>query len=93
MPLYPDTKSTPSFIAPDRLYSLSRFLKDSGISYTRLQLARRLDIPLTLISCGRRKYVRGYEGIDFIERLAEYEAKHREIQKRNKENEYYVNEF
>jgi hypothetical protein len=73
--IHPVSTSTPSFLDPSRLYSLSRFIKDSGISYTRLQFAKRDAIELNLVSCGRRKFVRGADGIDFIERLAAHHAK------------------
>lgn len=75
MPLYPVTTNSPSFIDRDRLYSLSRFIRDSGISYTRIQNAARAGIELTMVACGKRKFVRGVDGIDFIERLAAHYSK------------------
>ena len=70
MPLYPVTTASPSFIDSSRLYSLSRFIRDSGISYTRIQNAAREGIELPMVACGKRKFVRGVDGIDFMERLA-----------------------
>ena len=70
MPIYPVTTNSPTFIDPSRLYSLSRFIRDSGISYTRIQNAAREGIELNMVRCGRRKFVRGVDGIGFIERLA-----------------------
>jgi hypothetical protein len=75
MPIHPVTTASPSFIDSSRLYSLARFIRDSGLSYTRIQLAKRDGIELKMVACGRRKFVRGRDGIDFIERLAAHYSK------------------
>ena len=75
MPIHPVTTASPSCIDADRLYSLARFIRDSGLSYTRIQLAKRDGIELNMVACGRRKFVRGRDGIDFIERLAAHYSK------------------
>jgi hypothetical protein len=63
-------KSVPTFIAPERLYTLRGFQEASGISQTRMREARRRDIELPTLSVGKRKFVRGTDAIAFIERLA-----------------------
>jgi len=75
MPIHPVTTTSPSFIDADRFYSLSRYIRDSGISYTRIQNAARDGIDLKMVACGKRKFVRGRDGIDFIERLAAHYSK------------------
>jgi hypothetical protein len=74
MPIHPVRINKPSFIDSDRLYSLSRFIRDSGLSYTRIQFAKREGIELNMVCCGRRKFVRGIDGIDFVLRLAAHYA-------------------
>jgi hypothetical protein len=74
MPIHPVTTAKPSFIDAQRLYSLSRFIHDSGLSYTRIQFAKRDGIELKMVACGRRKFVRGSDGIDFVLRLAAHYA-------------------
>lgn len=63
-------KSVPSFIAPERLYTLRGFYEASGISQTRVREARLRGIELPMLSVGKRKFVRGYDAIAYIERLA-----------------------
>lgn len=60
----------PSYIAPERLYSLRGYWSASGISPTRIREARRCGIDLPCLEVGKRKFVRGVDGIAFIERLA-----------------------
>jgi hypothetical protein len=74
MPIRPVRVDKPSFIDPDRVYSLSRFIRDSGLSQTRIQFAKHDGIDLKMVECGRRKFVRGADGIDFILRLAAHYA-------------------
>ena len=62
-----------SYIAPERLYSLRGFYVESGISETRRREAARQGVELPTLEVGKRKYVRGWEGIAFIEKLAEME--------------------
>jgi hypothetical protein len=70
MPISATTK-TPSFIDPTRLYSLRQFVADSGISLTRIRRASREGIELPKVRVGKRVFVRGDDGIAFIERLAD----------------------
>jgi hypothetical protein len=65
------TTEKPSFIDPRRLYSLRKFVADSGISLTRIRRASHDGIDLRKVRVGKRVFVRGCDGIEFIERLAE----------------------
>jgi hypothetical protein len=68
------TRCEPSFIDPSRLYSIRGFWNASGVSPTRIRLAKRQGIELPTIEVGRRKFVRGTDAIEFIERLAQSES-------------------
>ena len=59
-----------SYIDPDRLYSLRGFQEASGISATRMREARLQGVTPTTLRVGKRVFVRGVDGIDYIERLA-----------------------
>jgi hypothetical protein len=69
------TTDRPTFIDIGRLYSLRKFISDSGLSYTRISQAARAGIELPMVVCGKRKFVRGRDGIDFVERLAAHCSK------------------
>ncbi len=58
-------------ISPERIYPLRAFQEASGIAPTRMREARMQGVHLTTLDVGRRKFVRGCDGIDFIERLAQ----------------------
>jgi hypothetical protein len=60
----------PSYIDPERLYTLSGFHQISGISRTRVREARRRGVDFPAVTVGRRKFVRGEAAIRYIERLA-----------------------
>lgn len=62
---------SPSYIDPDRLYAIRGFWAASGISPTRIREAKRCGIELPTLEVGKRKFVRGHLGIEFIVRLAE----------------------
>jgi hypothetical protein len=62
-----------SFIDPHRLYSLRGFYTESGISETRRREAARAGVELETLVVGRLKYVRGRDGIAYIEKLAAME--------------------
>ena len=68
-------RAPPTFIDPDRLYSLRGFQEASGISSTRLREGRLQGVQPNWIMVGRRKYLRGVDAIDLIERLSELEPK------------------
>ena len=63
-------KQSPTYLAPERLYSLKGFIADSGITPARMSEARRAGITLPTLDVGRRKFVRGADAIAYIERLA-----------------------
>ena len=64
------TTKAPSFIAPERLYSLKGFQAAAGVSATRIREARKAGIMLPTLEVGRRKFVRGSDAISYLERLA-----------------------
>jgi hypothetical protein len=64
------SKRPPSFIDPERLYTLRGFQECSGIAATRIREARLQGVPLPTIKVGKRVFVRGADGIAYIERLA-----------------------
>jgi hypothetical protein len=65
-------------IRPDVLYPLQAFIRASGVSKTKMREARLMGLPLPVLELGKRLYVRGAEGIAWIEalsvRLAEVET-------------------
>ena len=69
------TTDRPTFIAADRLYSLRQFVTDSGISLTRIRQAAHRGTELPKVKAGKRVFVRGRDGIAFIEQLAEMERR------------------
>jgi hypothetical protein len=60
-----------SFIVPEWLYTLKGFQAASGVSATRMREARRAGIFLPMLEVGRRKFIRGIDGIAYIERLSQ----------------------
>jgi hypothetical protein len=64
------TQNDPSFIDPNRLYTVRGFHAVSGISETRVRLAKRHDVVLPTIEVGKRKFIRGVDAIAYIERLS-----------------------
>jgi hypothetical protein len=60
----------PSFIAPERLYSIKGFQSAAGVSCTRMREARQAGIVLPALEVGRRKFVRGSDAIWYLEQLA-----------------------
>ena len=64
-------KPPPSFLDPDRLYSLRGFKEASGISATRLREGRLQGVEPRWIKVGRRNFLRSIDAIDLVERLSE----------------------
>ncbi len=62
-------------VAPERMYPLAAFQELTGIGPTRMREARIAGVFLTTIDVGRRKFVRGEDGIAYIEQLAELSAR------------------
>jgi len=68
------TAAETSFLDPACLYTYSGFIKCSGISKSRIREARLRGIKLPAMKVGKRLYIRGRDGIAFIERLAVADA-------------------
>lgn len=64
-----------TFIDPHRLYALRGFQQAGGISETRRRLAKQHGVTLPILKVGRRAFVRGSDGIAYIEKLAELAAR------------------
>lgn len=58
-------------LLPDALYPRDAFVRASGISKTRIREARLMGLPLPVVHVGKRQFVRGRDGIDWILALAE----------------------
>lgn len=73
--------SKSSFLAPERLYSLSGFIRSSGISYRRISDAKKMGIDFSSFSfkVGRRRYVHGTDAIEFVRSLAEQTDREKEL--------------
>lgn len=57
-------------IHPESMYPLAAFVRCSGITKTRMREARLQGLELLTVDAGRRKFVRGVDGIKFIEQLS-----------------------
>ena len=60
-----------SAIVPGVLYTYAGFIRVSGFSKNRIRDCRLQGLPLPTISVGRRLYVEGEKGIEFIKAAAE----------------------
>jgi hypothetical protein len=58
------------FLDPTRLYTIRGFHIESGVSPTRVREAKRLGVALPCFEVGKRKFIRGRDAIDYIERLS-----------------------
>jgi hypothetical protein len=65
------TTKAPSFIAPERLYTLKGFQATTGVSATRMREARRAGVSPIFLEVGRRKFLRGSDAIAYLEQLAQ----------------------
>jgi hypothetical protein len=66
----PGNSKKPICIDPNCVYSLRGF-QGIGISSTRMREARKAGITLPTIQVGRRKFVRGSDAIEYLERLSQ----------------------
>ena len=64
------TTKAPSYLAPERLYSIKGFIAAAGVSSTRMREARHAGIVLPALEVGRRKFIRGSDAIEYLEKLA-----------------------
>jgi hypothetical protein len=62
---------TPGFVDPDRIYSQPAWYRDSGISKSRTREAGLMGHRLPTIAIGRRRFVHGKSGIEWMLKLAE----------------------
>lgn len=69
------SKSRPSYIDPDRFYSREGFMSAAGLNQTRMREGRLQGVDVDWVLIGRRKYVRGADGIAYLLRLAELTPK------------------
>lgn len=58
-------------ICPERLYPLTVFERITGLGPTRRREGRLAGVHLPTIDVGRRKFVEGAAGQEYIRRLAE----------------------
>lgn len=58
-------------IHPESIYPYNAFIRCSGISQSRIREARLQGLLLKTVDVGRRKFVRGFDGIEFIQSLSE----------------------
>ena len=65
----------PTSIDPRTLYSFAEFIRCSGLSYSRIRRAAHEGLEIPTFAVGRRKFIEGSSGIEYIRQLA---AKHRE---------------
>ena len=65
----------PSFIAPERLYTLKGFMAASGVSATRMREARKAAVTPPMLEVGRRKFIRGSDAIAYLEQLSQLTRK------------------
>jgi hypothetical protein len=61
----------PTFLAPERLYSIRGFCRASGLSYSRLREAARAGVEIPTFRVGKRKFIFGGDAIDLVRQLAE----------------------
>jgi hypothetical protein len=66
----PKPKTPTGFIAPDYLYTRQGFIDSSGISASRMRVARLRGIHPKWLDVGRRKFILGRDAIDYIIQLA-----------------------
>ena len=58
-------------IHPECLYPYAAFIRCAGVPKSKIREAHLQGLELPTIKTGRRKYVRGVDGIAFIEQLAQ----------------------
>ena len=62
------------YVMPQGYYTLRSFYARTGVSDTRRREAARKGIELKTLNIGKRRMVRGTDGIAFLERLAALDA-------------------
>ena len=64
-----DPKAVDGCLVPGGLYRLDAFYARMGIGESKRISAKRAGVELRTIGSGKRRYVRGEDGIEFILRL------------------------
>jgi len=62
-------------IHPGSLYPYAAFIRCSGITKSRIREARLQGVDIPTIEVGRRLFIRGSDGIAYIQQLATLGAK------------------
>ena len=57
-------------VDPTLFYTFPEFMRVAGIGYTTIRKAKAKGVDLPLQKVGRRKYLRGSDGVEFLEKLA-----------------------
>lgn len=57
-------------LVPDGRYSLPAFRSITGLSESTMRLARRRGVDLETYTVARRKFARGSDAIDYLDRVA-----------------------
>lgn len=57
-------------LVPEGVYSLPAFRSITGISESTMRLARRRGVDLPTTTVARRKFARGSDAIDYLDRVA-----------------------
>ena len=68
------SQPTDGYVDPSRLYTRRAFLRAAGLGDSTARKARRIGLALPVIRLGRQEYVRGAEGIGWIEAVAAQEV-------------------
>ena len=61
----------PTYLDPERVYSLHGFQQTAGITATRMREGRLQGIDAHWIRVGRRKFIEGREAINYLKALAQ----------------------
>ncbi|HMP08229.1 MAG TPA: hypothetical protein PJ982_17915 [Lacipirellulaceae bacterium] len=65
------TKQPPTFIDPQRLYTLAGFMAASGFNFSRMRELRIKGIDLPRLRVGKRVFIEGHAAIEYIRKAAE----------------------
>jgi len=62
------------YIAPDRIYLRAAFLQTTRLGLSTVRKFRRLGIDLPTLTIGQQVFVRGSDGIAWLEAVAQYQS-------------------
>ena len=60
----------PVGLVPEGVYSLPAFRSITGISESTMRLARRRGVDLSTYTVARRKFAKGADAIEYLDRIA-----------------------